>query len=295
MATYNGEKYVAQQIESIIDQTYSNIDLYIRDDGSIDSTVSILNQYSNHYENIHVFTGEQNLGYPQCFYALIRKKIDADYYFFADQDDKWKEEKVANAIKKIEMEDDDEAVCYYGGYTICDSNLVPLAQGGKLYGKIQLVNTLFEVPGLEFTMAINKKAMELLLNNMPYKSSGRGVWMAMLYSSCGKIVYDNVSYAFYRRHNTAVTSQSMNFWGIWKWRLKQFLFHNALTSYKEIIKDIKNVYYDLLDENDKKLIDLFADEKYFPNVIKKVFFPKRLRRNMVDELGLRFLFLLGKI
>ena len=86
MATYNGEKYLKEQIDSLLSQTYTDWTLYIHDDGSTDGTKNILSSYHQEYDKIQV------LDYPSChgakenFFSLLNA-VDADYYFFSDQDE----------------------------------------------------------------------------------------------------------------------------------------------------------------------------------------------------------------
>ena len=84
LSTYNGEKYVKEQIDSFLNQTYKNVEIIVRDDGSKDSTVKILKEYQNNYNNIKLTVGK-NLGFIKSFFELL-KLGDADYYAFADQD-----------------------------------------------------------------------------------------------------------------------------------------------------------------------------------------------------------------
>ena len=86
LSTYNGDKYLSEFLDSVMNQTYSNFELFIRDDGSTENTIKNLKQYKKKYNKIHLILDGNNLGYPACFYYLtdcVSKK--ADYYFFADQ------------------------------------------------------------------------------------------------------------------------------------------------------------------------------------------------------------------
>lgn len=298
MAVYNGEKYIQEQLDSLFNQTYQNVEIYVRDDGSKDTTPDIIKRNIKEHKNLHLCDDGRHLGYPDCFYELVRMNIEADYFFFADQDDYWLKDKIEKAVLKIEELENSGlgAVCYYCNYVVCDSLLNKSQAVHKSRRRtVNLVNTLFEVPGLEFTMGLNHAAMHLLLENLPCKSSGRGTWMAMLFSALGTIVCDENAYALYRRHETAVTAKHTDFMGIWRWRIHKFLRGDGLFSYKEVICDIKRVYYKKLNQKDKKLVDLFAADSSFRCNLKKAFYPHRLRSRTIDELGLRFLFLTGKL
>ena len=83
MSTYNGEKYIRMQLDSILGQTYENLCLLIRDDGSTDQTVSILEEYAKRDNRITYYTGK-NIGVIQSFLELVKNSSEeAGYYAFA--------------------------------------------------------------------------------------------------------------------------------------------------------------------------------------------------------------------
>ena len=104
MSTYNGQKYIEQQIESIEQQQDVYIDLVIRDDGSTDQTVAIINNLTKKYDNIILINGG-NLGYVKSFSSLVRyayeQYADDCMFAFVDQDDIWKEAKLKIACENI--------------------------------------------------------------------------------------------------------------------------------------------------------------------------------------------------
>ena len=97
MSTYNGEKYLEQQIESILHQEHVKVKLFIRDDGSKDNTIKILRKYSK-LSNIHVIYGD-NIGYAKSFLKIIENNEYTSYYSFSDQDDIWLPNKLHEAIR----------------------------------------------------------------------------------------------------------------------------------------------------------------------------------------------------
>ena len=100
MSTYNGEKYVQEQIESIFAQKECDISLLIRDDGSTDNTIDIVNELSKKY-NIKLIKGN-NLKPAKSFLEALRYSgEEMDYYAFSDQDDIWNEKKIISAINFI--------------------------------------------------------------------------------------------------------------------------------------------------------------------------------------------------
>ncbi len=102
LSTYNGGKFLTQQLDSIFNQTYSQFILYIRDDGSTDNTLEILNDYCRRYENVVIFNDEnKNMGAAASFLWLL-KNVEAKYYMFCDQDDVWLDNKVEVQVENIE-------------------------------------------------------------------------------------------------------------------------------------------------------------------------------------------------
>lgn len=100
MATYNGEKYLEEQIESILKQTYSNFRLIISDDCSTDGTGEILKKYSQKDNRIEIYFQEKNLGYIKNFEFLLNK-VENKIYMLSDQDDYWLPDKVEKTYKKL--------------------------------------------------------------------------------------------------------------------------------------------------------------------------------------------------
>ena len=106
MATYNGEKYLREQIESILNQTYKNIRLIISDDCSTDQTREIIKQYEKKDSRIKVYLQEQNLGYLKNFNFLLTK-VENNIYMLSDQDDIWLPQKVEKTYKFLKQNNSD--------------------------------------------------------------------------------------------------------------------------------------------------------------------------------------------
>ena len=122
MSTYNGERYLKEQILSIINQNFDNISILVRDDGSTDSTIKILESFKKEYGNIDYYKGDMNVGPAQSFLQLINKApLEYDYYFLSDQDDFWMPDKVHNAIDC--MQGCCSAAMYYSATELVDQNL----------------------------------------------------------------------------------------------------------------------------------------------------------------------------
>jgi len=101
MATYNGEKYLEEQIESIITQTYINLEIIICDDNSTDKTLDILSRYEILDKRIKIISNKKNLGFKKNFEKVINLS-EGEYIALSDQDDIWKEKKIEILLNNIE-------------------------------------------------------------------------------------------------------------------------------------------------------------------------------------------------
>lgn len=105
LSTYNGEEYITQQLDSLLSQTYKGWHLFIRDDGSSDTTYKIIKDYEQKYSSkISILPSAENLGCARSFLNIL-EKVDAKYYAFCDQDDVWDAKKLEVLIDKLKKEE----------------------------------------------------------------------------------------------------------------------------------------------------------------------------------------------
>lgn len=147
MATFNGAKYIDQQIESIINQSFDNWEMIIRDDGSNDGTKEILREFEARENRITVLENASNeQGAYLNFWTLIHyvKKIERyDYYFFADQDDVWLLKKIEHMIDfDLQQKNKEIARLIYADMQVIDGN------GELIYPSINEVMGIGEMSGL---------------------------------------------------------------------------------------------------------------------------------------------------
>ena len=204
MSTYNGEKYICEQLESLINQTYKNIKIFIRDDGSMDRTVDVIKEIQKKRNNIILIEG-QNIGFINSFFELLKlADDDADYFAYCDQDDVWMEDKIERAVKCMEKAETSKPVLYFSNSDYYDGNMnfLKTADKNKTY---HFRNSLVECVTQGMTMVINKVTKNLIVNNRPQKCLYHDWWTYMICSGFGEIIYDDKSLVKYRRHNKSVT------------------------------------------------------------------------------------------
>ncbi|MCT3602865.1 glycosyltransferase family 2 protein [Lactobacillus acidophilus] len=211
LATYNGERFVEEQLNSILNQTYQNFVCYIHDDGSTDETINILKKYSLKYpRKIKLLDYPGKKGAVGNFLSLIDYAVvhcKEKYYFFSDQDDIWLPEKIEFEVEKIKRIDNNvEPVLVYCDQKIVDGELNIIAESGMRYSKRNhddddLYHLAFENSAAGCVICINRILLEL---SSKYKNVNNIVmhdwWLMLIAASWGKIGYVDVPLMLYRQH-----------------------------------------------------------------------------------------------
>lgn len=207
MSTYNGEKYIREQLDSIFKQKDVDVKLFVRDDGSTDNTIKILEEYKQKYPVTIVIDGE-NVGPGESFMRLVyqyAEESDTEYYAFADQDDIWLEDKLQVAIETIEKKGTEK-------YLLYSSNQFIYIDGEKKGNrhketqKTDLVSHLTQNTIAGCTFVFNKHLARLVANaqrpdKQIIKYRIHDSWMMLIATSCGQVIYDDSSHMLYRIHN----------------------------------------------------------------------------------------------
>lgn len=206
LATYNGEKYIKEQIESILNQTYKNIKLIISDDCSKDSTSKILKEYEKKDDRIKLYIQQENLGVVKNIEFLL-KKVENKYYMLSDQDDVWLPQKVEKSLEKLKQENAD---LVFGDLEVVDKDLKTIYPS---FGDFMLLNKKINkyinsnklnylyncVTGC--TILAKKETIEKIIP-LPQKSKYliHDHWIGLMVSIYGKVAYIPEKYIKYRQH-----------------------------------------------------------------------------------------------
>lgn len=203
MSTYNGEEYLGEQIDSILQQENVEVMLYIRDDGSCDKTLQIIETYIKQGRNIIVKKGE-NVGFQKSFAIISHESEEADYYAFADQDDVWMPNKLSHAIGMLKPILD--PALYGGNILITDASLQNEKkwvnndtefeyQEHKIKHYYALGYTMYAC-----SMVWNRKLQILIEKYMPKYFVSHDVYLTMLTGAVGYFVVDKEAMIYHRVH-----------------------------------------------------------------------------------------------
>lgn len=269
LATYNGEKFVKEQIESILNQTYENFNLIISDDASTDNTLNILEEYEKKDTRIKVFKKEKNKGLIDNFEFLL-KNVTSDYFMFSDQDDIWKKDKIEKSINKLKEE---SSGLVYTDLEIVDEKLNVIYPSywkyKQIYKKIIKYNNFEALYLNNFVTGCTILAKSKYIKDiLPLPRNSKFVlhdyWTALIISAKDKISYVEEPTIQYRQHkNNRVGSSRKSD------QLENF------EDLRNLFIKVKIEHFEVFKENIEKIktkeISKYTNEalKYFEN-LKKV-------------------------
>lgn len=289
ISTYNGEKYIEEQIDSVLKQTYDNIKIFIRDDGSKDGTLSILRRYQS--ENKIILIEGENIGYGRSFMRLLKQTKEGDFWAFCDQDDVWDEKKIQNAIEKITTLPMDKPAMYFHNFSVTNEKLEQQYIYRNQIPGYAFPMAITECLHLGFATVINKNLRKKMLRVDVDKLTTHDWWAELLVMEFGNVYVDDYIGAKHRRLDVSVSSDNLST------RLKWLI--RALKGNAEI-SNITSLFLaefgTEMQEKDRKILQWFVGDRYsLIKSLKKTFYFHRWRSSFSSEIVVRFLMVIGKI
>lgn len=247
MSTYNGEKYLKEQLDSILNQKKVEVDILVRDDRSKDSTIDILQDYESR-GLLSWYSGE-NLRAAKSFMNLIQQSGDYAFYAFSDQDDYWLPNKLHVAVERIKKQDACKPFLYYSNTTLVDEKLelIKTKNERKCFTSFSEAVISSNAPGC--TMCMNKTLRDIINTYTPdYQIMHDGWVHKVCLAVGGTAFYDEKSYIYYRQHGNNVVGGTMTPIKRWKRRIDTTK-NNPCPSSRAIAEILKG-YKDIMpDEN----------------------------------------------
>ncbi len=293
LSTYNGEKYLEQQLHSLLSQQHVTIDILVRDDGSTDRTCDILDRWQQRGQ-LTWYKGE-NMGWAMSFmHLLAHSHDDADYYAFCDQDDIWLPEKLLRATSMI-AESGREGILYCSNAN---------------YYRNGHVEGLIKPPGLHYdlytamvkcitvgcTMVFDKVLATEMKQHLPRVVPAHDFWVYQVASSIGTVCYDDTSNLLYRQHAHNQIGQKRTFSEIWTRRMKTLRTFWHDHSREEMAIELLRCHGDKMPSANRAAVEEMAH--YRKSVVSRLrlFFDKRYTMgHFTNDFFLRLRILLGKV
>lgn len=239
MSSYNGERYIGEQLSSLYSQQGVDVSLLVRDDGSSDGTCALLDS-EQEAGRLTWYTGE-NLKPAFSFWNLLHEASDAPYYAFCDQDDVWDKDKLKSAVDMLSKAGDAPAIYF------CQTRLVDAELNEIKSVKISPLLTYGEALSYNFvtgcTMVLNAPMREILLRYTPGFIRMHDIWVYDVALAVGaRVFFDPKPHISYRQHGNNAVGQANSAKAVWKSRIENTKKNECIRSRlaKELLKGYGN-------------------------------------------------------
>lgn len=292
ISTYNGEHFIEEQLESIKNQTYPYIHIYVRDDGSSDRTKDILKNYEKRGE-IRLLPSGPNLGYGGSFLTLLKEAENGDYWAFCDQDDIWLPQKVEWSVEWLETQDPQKPLLIGNAYQLVDETMEQvigehIPPDYRFDFRRSLTDCLYQ----GFVMTFNRPLRDLMLQGDIEKLLTHDWWANILAVKFGKTYFDPRIAAKHRRLDQSISVMTLRNKFRWFFRT----FQTGKSDIRSCAQEYDRIFGQKIDDKDSRIARWFTHDSYcLPDALKKAFYPKRWRPIVSSEIAVRFLMLTGKL
>lgn len=274
LSSYNGEKYLNEQLDSLFAQEGVDVHVLIRDDGSSDNTILVVKNRIERGDRITLLEGN-NLGFAMSFMALVEeanKYIEEYGYFaFCDQDDVWLPKKLISAVTMLkERGVRDKPNLYWTNFTLVDENLKPIRgsvnevnedKTPKVYIPVMSKSTiLVRYFMLGCTMVFDNNMLLFLHSHQPKgKISMHDLWLSQTAIFFGNVIYDHRSFLLYRQHGNNAAGVDNSKKARWRRLMKSFKTYERRHFRELNAKNFLSAYNDILTPEDHELISTVAN------------------------------------
>lgn len=261
MSTYNGQKFLAEQIRSIQEQSYTDWTLFIRDDGSSDNTKEILKDFEHQDSRIHLIDSDKsdNLGVIKSFHKLVNHDR-ADYYFFSDQDDVWLPNKLELSLKEAQNYLADLPLMVYMDLKVVNQDLEimteSMVKSQSHHANTELVQELTENTVTGGVAMINNALAEMWQETDDILM--HDWYLALLASAFGNLVFIDQPGELYRQHSDNVLGARTLSKRFKKWIRPHILFAVYWDLIKNSQKQARHLLQMPLSQSNRELIEAFV-------------------------------------
>jgi len=299
MCTYNGARFIAEQLASLERQSHKNWTLAVSDDGSQDQTLEILDTFSRHWasDRVKVVAGPKK-GFACNFLSLTaRDDINADYYAWSDQDDVWREDKLQTALTWIATIPQDTPALYCARSEIIDDIGANKGFSPLFTRPPHFSNALVQSIAGGNTMIFNQAARRLLQEaGSEISVPSHDWWAYQLISGAGGVIrYDPQPSVMYRQHNANLIGSNAS----WCARLKRIrmVFQGRFNGWNtQNISALETMGHRLTREHAQRLADFkYAQRQRLLQRIASVRRAGLHRQTPLQNLALALAVLLKKI
>lgn len=272
LSTYNGEMFLKEQLRSLYEQQGVEVSLFVRDDGSVDSTCTVLDA-EQAAGRLTWYTGE-NLKPAFSFWDLLQKAPEASYYAFCDQDDVWDSDKLEVAVDTLSDAGDAPALYF------CQTRLVDASLKEIESVEISPLLTYGEALIYHFvtgcTMVVNKAMRDILIRYTPDFIRMHDIWIYNVAMAVGaKVFFDPEPHISYRQHGNNVIGQANSARAVWKSRIARLKKNECIRSC--LAKELLKGYSSSMSAENRELTEMVAGYKESFASWMRLLFTRRLK------------------
>lgn len=272
LSTYNGEKYINEQLQSLYAQKDVDLTLLVRDDGSSDSTRSILDAEKT-AGRLTWYTGE-NLKPAFSFWNLLQNAPQSPFYAFCDQDDVWDNDKLRVAVDMLSTAGETPAL-YFCQTRLVDSELKEI-KSVRISPLLTYGESLIYHFVTGCTMVMNSAMREILLSYKPEFIRMHDIWVYNVAQAVGaQVFFDSEPHISYRQHGGNAVGQANTLKAVWKARIKRFRTEKCIRS--RLAKELLKGYPDMMSPENLFLTKLVAEYKQSFGSWMRLLFTGRLK------------------
>lgn len=291
LSTYNGSKYLHEQLDSLVVQEGVEVILVARDDGSTkDNTIEILKSYKEKFTGF-ILLEEPNCGAEESFNRLCKyayENVEADYYAFCDQDDVWDSDKLKCAVGKLNQYSKDKPNLYFSNLKMVDEKLNFIRD---FYAPNEVFidkdKTLVQIFTYGCTCVFNRKAIELYcaVENTTFHDN----WVYCICSYLGNVIYDGVGHIQYRQHGSNLSGhREQGGIKLLKYRILRLSKGNLGHDFELMATQLLHLK-EVITPDDLKLITLVSDYRHNFFSRMRLFFSRKYRTgNWFKDVCIRY-------
>jgi glycosyltransferase involved in cell wall biosynthesis len=222
LSTFNGEKFLPELLDSLKRQSHEDWLLSVRDDGSTDGTLEILKIYRSSFPGMRISTGT-NIGVIDSFFTLLRDgDPSCSFFAFCDQDDVWKPDKLADAVRRLSKVDIRGPALYCSRVEYVNEELKTTGFS-RIPRRVGFGNALVENISSGCTFVLNSEARRLIISALPGSAIMHDWWCYLVVSCFGVVLYDPNPQVLYRQHGKNAVGGTASQWRNFSQRASRFL------------------------------------------------------------------------
>ena len=294
LSTFRSGPFLSQQLESVWAQDYPEVALLVRDDGSGDSTVSLVERSLSGRERARFIAGD-HAGAGKSFLALLHEVDRAtSYAAFCDQDDVWLPGKLSAAVKVLQGLPGPALYC--SAIELVDADLVRIKTHRRCVRGPSFENALVENIATGCTIVLNRPAIDLLAAETPNDFLMHDAWSYLVISGSGQVLYDPDPQVLYRLHTSNAIGVRPTVLSEWAGRARRHLAEGHERVLTRQARELKRLYGPELRPDARRSLDAFLGaESSLPLRLRYALNGGAHRQRPVDDLVYRALYAVHRI